>query len=65
MYISEVLIIGSGIAGLRFGFALSPHVKITVLTKRRTKSSNTQWAQGGIAAAWEETDLGKSMLRTL
>ena len=55
-YNSEVLIIGSGFAGLRLALDLSPHVKITILTKRKLLSSNTQWAQGGIAAAWEQTD---------
>ena len=53
---SDVLIIGSGIAGLRLALALPDSTQITILTKRELISSNTRWAQGGIAAAWRDDD---------
>ncbi len=53
---SDVLIIGSGIAGLRLALELSPFAKVFILTKKELLHSNTRWAQGGIAAAWEEDD---------
>ena len=52
----DVLIIGSGIAGLRLALALPEHLRVTMVTKRTILNSNTRWAQGGIAAAWEEED---------
>ena len=52
----DVLIIGSGIAGLRLALELSPFAKVMILTKKDLYNSNTRWAQGGIAAAWEEND---------
>ena len=57
---SDVLIIGSGIAGLRLALELSPFAKVFILTKKELLHSNTRWAQGGIAAAWEEDDDWKS-----
>lgn len=53
---TDVLIIGSGIAGLRLALSLAPTHHVTIITKRKLLNSNTRWAQGGIAAAWEETD---------
>lgn len=52
----DILIIGSGIAGLRLALELAPYAKVTILTKKSLVSSNTRWAQGGIAAAWEAED---------
>lgn len=53
---SDVLIVGSGIAGLRLALALPESTQITILTKRELIASNSRWAQGGIAAAWREDD---------
>lgn len=52
----DVIIIGSGLAGLRLALALPESVSIALITKRSLLDTNTQWAQGGIAAAWEEDD---------
>ena len=52
----DVLIIGSGMAGLRLALALPDNISVGILTKRKIINSNTRWAQGGIAAAWEEND---------
>lgn len=54
---TDVLIIGSGIGGLTTAIKLAeqrPHIHITVLTKTIEGESNTRYAQGGVAAVWNE-----------
>ena len=49
---TDVLVIGSGIAGLSFAIKIAearPDIKVTVLTKIDSSTSNTAHAQGGIA----------------
>lgn len=49
---TDVLIIGSGIAGLSYAIKMAerfPEKKITILTKANEEESNTKYAQGGIA----------------
>ena len=53
---SDVLIIGSGLAGVRLALALAPHGSVRVITKSARDEGNSRYAQGGIAAAWRETD---------
>ncbi len=49
---SDVVVIGSGIAGLTAALRLRGQVeKILVVTKDVLSAGSTQWAQGGIAAA--------------
>ncbi|NNF22564.1 MAG: FAD-dependent oxidoreductase, partial [Saprospiraceae bacterium] len=53
---TDVLIIGSGVAGLSAAIRLAeqrPDLEITVLTKTNKKESNTSWAQGGVATVWD------------
>ncbi|MEM7575629.1 MAG: L-aspartate oxidase, partial [Bacteroidota bacterium] len=53
---TDVLIIGSGIAGLSTAIKLAmlrPELKINVLTKTNERESNTSYAQGGVAAVWD------------
>lgn len=53
---TDVLIIGSGIAGLSTGIKLAllrPDLKIDILTKVNERESNTSYAQGGVAAVWD------------
>lgn len=53
---TDVLIIGSGIAGLTTAIKLAdkkPNIKITVLTKTNERESNTRYAQGGVATVWD------------
>jgi L-aspartate oxidase len=52
---SDILIIGSGVAGLTFAIKMAskrPNFKITILNKGSMDESNTRYAQGGIAAVW-------------
>lgn len=53
---TDFIVIGSGIAGLRAAIALAEAGRVTVLTKDRIVESNTEYAQGGIAAALSEDD---------
>lgn len=53
---TDYLIIGSGIAGLYTAYKLSNIGTVTVLTKEQLEDSNTQFAQGGIAAVLDKGD---------
>ncbi|SPF36344.1 L-aspartate oxidase [Candidatus Desulfosporosinus infrequens] len=53
---SDVLILGSGIAGLYTAIKVSEHSQVTVLTKKTIEVSNTEQAQGGIAVAIDIAD---------
>ena len=53
---SDVLIIGSGAAGLSAALHLSKTLSVTVLSKTQLSSGSTFWAQGGIAAVLDEAD---------
>ena len=46
----DVVIVGSGIAGLYSAINLSSDLKILVLTKKELKLCNSALAQGGIAS---------------
>ncbi|MFZ1523811.1 MAG: L-aspartate oxidase [Saprospiraceae bacterium] len=53
---TDVLVIGAGVAGFSFAIRMAekrPDLKITVLTKTHEKESNTSYAQGGVAAVWD------------
>ena len=53
---SEVLIVGSGAAGLTAALLLAAENKVTVLSKVDIRSGATPWAQGGIAAVPDQGD---------
>ena len=56
---SDIAIIGSGIAGLFSALKLANAGHgVTVITKQRLKDSSTNWAQGGIAGILDKTDIG-------
>jgi len=57
---SDVLVIGSGAAGLTAALNLAQHFKVTVLAKGGFAEGSTAWAQGGIAAVLEPGDTFES-----
>jgi L-aspartate oxidase len=52
----DFIIVGSGIAGLRAAVELAPAGDIVIITKADPTESNTEYAQGGIAAAIGQDD---------
>ncbi|MCD8547239.1 MAG: L-aspartate oxidase [Aeromonadaceae bacterium] len=52
----DVLIIGSGAAGLSLALRLADHARVMVLSKGPLSEGATYYAQGGIAAVFDETD---------
>ncbi len=53
---TDVLIIGAGVAGNSLAIYLAekrPDLNILMLTKENKIESNTQYAQGGVAAVWD------------
>lgn len=53
---TDVLIIGSGIAGLRFAIEVSKFAEVFIVTKKDKAESNTNYAQGGIASVFSSDD---------
>jgi L-aspartate oxidase len=52
----DVLVIGSGAAGLTAALNLAPSKRVAVIAKGRLSEGATGWAQGGVAAVLEEGD---------
>ncbi len=52
----QVLIIGSGIAGLTAALRCARFASVTLLAKDTLLESNTLYAQGGIASVWSDAD---------
>nr|WP_154324649.1 L-aspartate oxidase [Pantoea sp. 201603H] len=55
-YSCDVLIIGSGAAGLSLALRLAERYRVTVLSKGLASEGSTLYAQGGIAAVFDEAD---------
>ena len=53
---TDVLIIGSGIAGLSVALSLSEKMNVLLVTKNTMSDCSTSWAQGGIAAVKSNKD---------
>ncbi|MEM1115620.1 MAG: L-aspartate oxidase [Bacteroidota bacterium] len=52
----DFLVIGSGVAGLSFALRAADHGTVCVVTKKESAESNTNYAQGGIAAVMDPLD---------
>jgi L-aspartate oxidase len=60
---SDILIIGSGAAGLTAALQLAQTRTVTVLAKGKLSDGATSWAQGGIAAVLEPGDTFEDHIR--
>ena len=54
--LTDFIVVGSGIAGLRAAVALASAGRVTVLTKDLVTESNTEYAQGGVAVVLSDDD---------
>jgi len=52
----DYVIVGSGIAGLSFALKAARHGSVAIVTKKEKATTNTAWAQGGIASVTDQTD---------
>jgi len=52
----DYLVLGSGIAGLCFALKVAPRGRVAIVTKKDRAESNTNYAQGGIAAVTSKED---------
>jgi L-aspartate oxidase len=52
----DVLIIGSGLAGLTLALKVAAEKKVCLVSKRGLNDSSSNWAQGGIAAVLTDDD---------
>ena len=53
---TDFLVVGSGIAGLNFALKAAKFGQVTIVTKKEIMESNTNLAQGGIAAVTRKDD---------
>ncbi|MHA1384703.1 MAG: L-aspartate oxidase [Candidatus Helarchaeota archaeon] len=53
---TDFLVIGSGIAGLTYSLKVSEYGQVMIITKKQKAESNTNYAQGGIAAVMSPDD---------
>jgi L-aspartate oxidase len=53
---TDVLVIGSGIAGLFAALRISEFAEVVIVTKKEKNESNTNYAQGGIASVIDPND---------
>src|SRR6201999_714741 len=52
----DYLVLGSRIAGLSFALKVAPRGRVAIITKKNKAESNTNYAQGGIAAVTSKED---------
>src|SRR6187397_2724773 len=59
----DVVIVGSGAAGLTAALTLATRLKVLVLAKGSLTGGSTAWAQGGIAAVLDAGDTFEDHIR--
>ncbi|MEQ1515289.1 MAG: L-aspartate oxidase [Usitatibacteraceae bacterium] len=59
----DVLILGSGLAGMSLALRLAETQKVALLTKQELLDAASAWAQGGIAAVLSEDDSSANHIR--
>lgn len=52
----DFIVLGSGIAGLSYALKVAPRGRVAIITKKDRAESNTNYAQGGIAAVTSKED---------
>jgi L-aspartate oxidase len=52
----DFIVLGSGIAGLSFALKVAARGRVAIITKKNRAESNTNYAQGGIAAVTSKED---------
>ena len=52
----DFIVLGSGIAGLSYALKVAPRGRVAIITKKNSAESNTNYAQGGIAAVTSKED---------
>ena len=60
---TDIIVVGSGAAGMTAAIELSKRFKITLITKNSLIDSSTWYAQGGIAAVIDSNDTIEEHLR--
>jgi L-aspartate oxidase len=59
----DVLVIGSGLAGMSAALRLAERCKVALVTKHELLDGASSWAQGGIAAVMESSDSVEDHIR--
>ena len=52
----DFLVVGSGLAGMLFALKAAAHGRVLLVTKAELGESNSRYAQGGVAAVWDDED---------
>lgn len=59
----DFVVVGSGVAGLRYALQVSKHGSVAVITKAEPHESNTNYAQGGVSAVLCPSDSVENHMR--
>jgi len=59
----DVLVLGSGVAGLSAALAAARHAQVLLVSKDELRESNTHYAQGGVAAVLGPPDSAEAHIR--